>query len=106
MVRKLAAQPPWRRLLIVSVAVPLLVVLAALAFWWPAARLAPRDLPVGIVIAGPARQQAVEALTRAEPGSFDLRFYSDEASARQAIEQRDVYGAFVITTGHITVLEA
>src|SRR5262249_1298267 len=102
----LAAHPPWRRLLIISAALPLMIALAALAFGWPAARLAPRGVPVGIVISGPARQLAVEALTRAEPCTVDLRLYDDEASARQAIEHRDVYGAFVVTTSQITVLEA
>lgn len=45
----LASHPPWRQLLIISVVLPLVIVLAVLAFAWPAARIAPRDLPVGIV---------------------------------------------------------
>ncbi|NEB79022.1 ABC transporter permease, partial [Streptomyces sp. SID14478] len=39
-------------MLAVTVLVPLLAALALWAFAWPAARTAPRDLPVGI--AGPA----------------------------------------------------
>lgn len=45
-----------------------------------------------------------------EPGGFDIQLYPSQSSAREAIEDRSVYGAFVLTgqrTGHrITVLEA
>jgi hypothetical protein len=85
---------------------PLMILLAVLAFAWPNARLAPRSLPVGIVGTSAASQQAVAALTRAEPGGFDFSLYADPAAARAAIEDRDVYGAFQITSGRVTVLEA
>ena len=97
---------PWRRLIVVSVVLPLIVVLEVLAFAWPAARIGPRDLPVGVVGASPAAQQTVEALTRSEPGGFSIRPYAGEAAARSAIEHRDIYGAFVISPGRLTVLEA
>ena len=102
----LAKHPPWRRLVIVSVVLPLMIMLAALAFAWPAARIAPRDLPVGIVGAAPASQQAVAGLARAEPGAFAFQRYASPAQARSAIEDREVYGAFVITRKRSTVLEA
>jgi hypothetical protein len=102
----LAKHPWWRQLVIVAVVLPLMIVLAVLAFAWPNARLAPRGLPVGIVGTSAASQQAVAALTRAEPGGFDFSLYADQATAKRAVEDRDVYGAFEITSGHITVLEA
>jgi hypothetical protein len=102
----LAEHPPWRQLVIVSVVLPLMIMLAALAFAWPAARIAPRDLPVGIIGAQSASQQAVAGLTRTEPGAFAFRRYASPAQARAAIENREVYGAFVITSQRITVLEA
>jgi hypothetical protein len=102
----LAAHPPWRQLAIISVVLPLMIVLAALAFAWPAARMAPRDLPVGIVGTGPASQQVRQGLERSDPGGFDVRVYASEASARAAIEDRDSYGAFVAGPGRLTVLEA
>jgi hypothetical protein len=102
----LAAHPPWRQLIIISVVLPLAIVLAVLAFAWPAARIAPRSLPVGIVGAGPASEQVAQGLTRADPGGFDVRLFPSQASARSAIEDRDVYGAFVLTGRQITVLEA
>ncbi len=102
----LAAHPQWRQLAIVAVVLPVMIALAVLAFAWPAARIAPRNLPVGVVGATPASQQIVDGLSRAQPGGFDLHLYADEAAARAAIHDRDVYGAFVVTSGEITVLEA
>ncbi|MFF4895461.1 hypothetical protein [Streptomyces sp. NPDC001068] len=80
--------------------------MAVLAYAWPAARIAPRDLPVGIVGTSTASQAAVEGLAHGKPGAFDFRLYSDEASARTAIRNRDVYGAFAVRPGSITVLES
>ncbi len=97
---------PWRRLIVVLVVLPLTGVLVVLAFAWPAARIGPRDLPVGVVGTGPAAQQAVAGLTRSEPGGFSIRRYAGQAAARSAIEHRDIYGAFVISPGRVTVLEA
>ncbi|WP_449348650.1 ABC transporter permease [Streptomyces shaanxiensis] len=85
-----------RRLLAVVVLVPLLAALALWAFAWPAARTAPRDLPLGV--AGPAAATAqVEKELQRHEGAFELHRYADEAAARSAIEDRDVFGAVVAT---------
>jgi hypothetical protein len=102
----LAAHPPWRQLTIIAVLLPLMIVLAVLAFAWPAARIAPRDLPVGIAGTGGASEQVLAGLDRSDPGGFDVRRYADEASARAAIQHRDIYGAFAVSPSGITVLEA
>ena len=102
----LAAHPPWRQLTIIAVLLPLMIVLAVLAFAWPAARIAPRHLPVGIVGTGRASEQVLTGLDRSDPGGFDVHRYADEASARAAIQHRDIYGAFAVSRGGITVLEA
>jgi hypothetical protein len=103
-VNPLAAHPPWRQIVIVSVALPAVIILAVLAFAWPSARIAPREVPIGIV--GPSTQSVVQALEKSEPGAFDLHLYASEASARAAIEDRHVYGAFVVGDRQLTVLEA
>ncbi|MDH6583062.1 VIT1/CCC1 family predicted Fe2+/Mn2+ transporter [Streptomyces sp. SAI-133] len=85
-----------RRLLAVVVLVPLLAALALWAFAWPAARTAPRDLPLGV--AGPAAATAqVEKQVRQHEGAFEIHRYADERAARAAIEDRTVYGAVVVT---------
>ena len=91
-----AAKGPALRAIAVVVLVPLLAALALWAFAWPAARTAPRDLPLGV--AGPPAATAVieEKLTRQE-GAFEIHHYADEAAARTAVEDRTVYGAVVVT---------
>ncbi|MGW6792927.1 ABC transporter permease [Streptomyces chartreusis] len=85
-----------RRLIAVVLLVPLLAALALWAFAWPAARTAPRDLPLGV--AGPAAATAqVERQLGRHEGAFDIHRYADEAAARGAIEDRTVYGAVVVT---------
>ena len=101
-----SGHPAWREVAVAAVLLPVVITLAVLAFAWPTARIAPRDLPVGIVGTGAAAQHAVDGLVHAKPGAFDFRFYSDQQAARSAIEDRDVYGAFVVSSADITVLEA
>ncbi|MEV3912821.1 ABC transporter permease [Streptomyces canus] len=85
-----------RRTIAVVVLVPLLAALALWAFAWPAARTAPRDLPLGV--AGPATATAqMEKQLRQHEGAFEIHHYADEAAARTAIEDRTVYGAVVAT---------
>ncbi|MFJ1873773.1 ABC transporter permease [Streptomyces chartreusis] len=86
-----------RRLIPVVLLVPLLAALALWAFAWPAARTAPRDLPLGVAGPAAATAQVEQQLGRHE-GAFDIHRYADEAAAREAIEDRTVYGAVVVTT--------
>ncbi|MFJ8111404.1 ABC transporter permease [Streptomyces sp. NPDC096132] len=85
-----------RRLIAVVLLVPTLTAVALWAFAWPAARTAPRDLPLGV--AGPAAATAqVEKQLAQHEGAFEIHRYADEAAARDAIEDRTVYGAVVVT---------
>ncbi|WP_432023963.1 ABC transporter permease [Streptomyces parvus] len=87
---------PNRRAVAVILLIPLMVTLALWAFAWPAARIAPRDLPVGVAGAAPAAEQ-VEQRFEQRDGAFEVHRYADEAAARAAIEDRVVYGAVVAT---------
>ncbi|WP_405826436.1 ABC transporter permease [Streptomyces sp. NBC_00838] len=85
---------PTRRMVGVILLIPLIAALALSAFAWPAARTAPHDLPVGV--AGPAAATApLQRGFERQPGAFEVHRYDDEAAARAAIEERDVYGAVV-----------
>lgn len=86
--------PPDRRAVAVVLLIPLVVTLALWAFAWPAARIAPRDLPVGVVGAAPAAGQLQQQFEQRE-GAFEVHRFDDEAAAREAIEDRVVYGAVV-----------
>jgi hypothetical protein len=102
----LTGHPPWRQLLLISVALPVLIGLAVLAFAWPAARITPRNLPVGVVGSTSTARTTAAGLQRAEPGGFDLTRYPDQAAARRAIADRAVYGAVAVTPANVTVMTA
>jgi hypothetical protein len=81
--------------------VPLLAALVLTLFAWPAARLEPRDLPVGV--AGPP---ALERSLASREEGFEIHRYPDESAAREAIGDREVYGAFVSTPNGEKLLTA
>jgi hypothetical protein len=96
-----------RAVLAAVIVVPLVLALTLATFAWPAARLEPRDLPIGV--AGPASAaSAVEQrlATHAGEGAFDVHRYADEAAAREAIEDREIEGAVVASRGGVKVLTA
>ena len=94
-----------RRALVAIVAVPVVLALAILTFAWPSANLAPRDLPLGV--AGPAGlTQPVEDRLAEHAGAFEVHHYADEAAAREAIEDREIYGAVVASPEGPQVLTA
>jgi hypothetical protein len=85
--------------------VPVVVALLVAIFAWPGAKQEPRDLPVGVA-GPPAGAERLEQGLAAAPGSFDLHRYANASDARAAIEDRDVYGAFVAGTDGPEVLVA
>jgi hypothetical protein len=94
-------RPPAAAILLV----PLAVALTLTLFAWPSARLEPRDLPVGVA-GPPAAARAIEQRLAAQEGAFEVHRYSNQGAARRAIEDRDVYGAFVDTPAGPKVLTA
>ncbi len=93
-----------RRLVAVMLLLPVIIALAVAAFAWPAARTAPRDLPLGVV--GPAAALAPLEQRLTSGGAFAVRRYDGEAAAREAIRRRTIYGALVVTPNGLTVLTA
>jgi hypothetical protein len=95
-------RPPAAALLII---IPVVVALVLTLFAWPASRLEPRDVPVGVAGAAPAAA-AIEHELAARDGAFETHRYADESAARAAIEDREIYGAFVATPSGPKVLTA
>jgi hypothetical protein len=87
------------------VIVPLVVAVVLTLFAWPSARLEPRDLPVGVA-GPPAAVAELEQQLGANPTAFDVHRYTNEAEARDAVEDREIYGAFVATPEGPKVLSA
>ncbi|WP_051942672.1 ABC transporter permease [Streptacidiphilus rugosus] len=89
------------------VLLPLVAVALLWAFVWPAARTAPRELPLGLV--GPDRavvqvEQGLEV--HAGPHAFAVHRYADLAAARTAVADRQVYGAIVLAPEGTRMLTA
>lgn len=80
-----------------------LTVIALSAFAWPAARLAPREVPIAVGGPGAAR---VEAALAERGDAFDVHRVADEAAGREAIKQREVYGAIIVTPEEMHILTA
>ncbi|MET8871606.1 hypothetical protein [Nocardia sp. NPDC004604] len=93
-----------QRALAVGVGAALLQALMLIAFAWPAAHIAPRDLP--IAVSGPQSAMVADKLAQHDPDAFDITNPADEAAARDAIENRDVYGAIITGGGAPRVLVA
>ncbi|MDX6739175.1 hypothetical protein [Actinocorallia sp. A-T 12471] len=83
--------------LVFGAALALLQALLIVAFAWAPTHTAPRDLPIGVAGPAPAAAQLTEKLRAASPGAFEIKTYADEAAATEAIEDREVYGAIVVT---------
>lgn len=76
-----------------GLAAALIQALMLIAFAWPASHIAPRDLP--IAVSGPQAGVVVERLEQQSPGAFEPTVLPDENAVREAITDREVYGAIV-----------
>jgi hypothetical protein len=84
-------------------AVPLIVAVVLALFAWPSSRLEPRELPIGVAGA-PAAVTPIERQLASQEGAFEVHRYDTEAEAGEAIEDREVYGAFVASPSGPRVL--
>lgn len=57
----------------------------------------PHRLPVAVVGSSQTLSQVRSSLDAAQPGGFDVRAYSDTSEARDALEHRTVYAAYIAT---------
>jgi hypothetical protein len=83
--------------------VPVVVAVVLALFAWPSARLAPRDLPIGVAGA-PVATHALEQRLGGE--AFDVHRYPTARAARDAIADREIYGAVIATGAGPAVLTA
>ncbi|PSL06155.1 hypothetical protein CLV30_103310 [Haloactinopolyspora alba] len=96
-----------KRVIALSFGLAVLIGVLMTAFVWPNSQIEPRDVP--LAVAGPpeAAEQVEGRLAEAAPGAFEVEAVADEAAARAAIEDRDVYGAIVMDpAGTPTMLTA
>lgn len=96
--------PPAVRATVLVVGLTLVLAVVALAFALPAAKSAPRDVPIGVT-----QQQAALVSTQLDktaPGAFAVTAYPDADALRAAIRDREVYGGLALGPGGPTLLIA
>ncbi|MEU4312496.1 hypothetical protein [Nocardia sp. NPDC024068] len=86
-----------QRAVAIGAGAALLQALMLIAFAWPATNIAPRDLP--LAVAGPQAAMVEQRLTGQNPDAFEVTTVADAAAAREAIADREVYGAIVTGNG-------
>jgi hypothetical protein len=84
--------PPAIRAAGIVVVLTVVLAIVAIAFALPAARTAPRDVPIGAAGPQAASGQVAAILDKQAPGAFNLTYYPGEQALRDAIRNRDVYG--------------
>jgi hypothetical protein len=82
---------------VIAVVVVALQALLVPLFAGPASNIAPRDLPIAVAGPPPAAAGLADKLAAEHPGAFDVRLVADGAAADAAIQNREVYGAIVLT---------
>lgn len=99
------ARGQLRRRLIPLLVVPVLAAIAVSAFTWASASPEPHNVPIGVV-GPPAAIQSTEDRPAEHDGAYDLHSYDSAGEARDAIEDREVYGALVQTSSGTQLLTA
>jgi hypothetical protein len=90
---------------IVAVVVVTVQVLFVFCLAYPPLHAEPHGVPIGL--AGPPRAVAqASAPLRGQSGAFDVHRYPDVNAAREAILDREIYGAFAVTSTGPRVLVA
>lgn len=74
---------------------PLLAAVLLSAFAWPAANIAPRDVPLGLTGPPPA-VAAITAQLEQRPGAFAVTSYPDASALEAAIGDREIYGGIAV----------
>ncbi|MEV4623909.1 hypothetical protein AB0J74_35020 [Asanoa sp. NPDC049573] len=79
-----------------------MVILLA-AFALPGVNTAVRHVPVAVAGAGPSPVRLAATLDKAAPGAFDVSIVASEQASQNEILHRDVYGAFIVEDGGLTL---
>src|SRR5699024_9759386 len=83
-------------------------VLVALPIWsfaWSSAKAEPHNVPLGVAGAPAAVAPLKDALGQKQD-AFSIHVYDDAAEAKAGIENREVYGAVVVTPSNIELMTA
>lgn len=93
---------------VVGVVLRLVLVFVVLqaAFGLPAINAGPNGVPVAVVAPASTEEIIAEILSAGDENAFEVSGLGSTSEAEEAILARDVYGAFVVEGGELTVLTA
>jgi hypothetical protein len=94
------------RVIGLSAGLALIVGVLTLAFAWPSAGLGPNEVPIAVIGPDDAADQVQTQLDDAQPDAFDVTAAADADAAATLIKEREVYAAFQIAPGGVTVYTA
>ena len=105
--QKIHAQNPAlaRQSAIFVLVITVLVALPIWSFAWSSAKAEPHNVPLGVAGAPAAVAPLKEALGQKQD-AFSIHVYDDAAEAKAGIENREVYGAVVVTPSNIELMTA
>lgn len=92
----------------VGIALALTIALGVMLslFAWPAARLAPHDLPIAVAGPAPVTARVAAGLAQGRPEAFAVATVTTREEAVRLVRERQVYGALVVGPGGSEVLTA
>ena len=100
------ARPLWLLGAQAVVGLAALLTLMLTAFAWPAANIAPRDLPIGLTAPDPVAAQIEQGLSKGAEGALEITRVADRTEAELLIRDRTIYGAIVVDPTGASVLTA
>lgn len=86
----------WARAIGIGLGLAVLVSVLVAAFAWVPAQTAPKGIPVAIVGTDEVAAQLEQQLATAMPDAFEFERVADTDTARRLMQDREVYGAFVL----------
>ncbi len=101
-----AAARRWPPVLAAALGLSVLLGVLLTAFAWPATNSAPHQVPIAVAAPGPAAGAVEQGLRQAGDDAFAVTSVQDRRAAVDLIENRDVYGAIVVSQGRPELLLA
>ncbi|RZU67067.1 hypothetical protein EV379_3443 [Microterricola gilva] len=93
----------WKKIAGVTSLLIVVIVVFLVAFALPSINSEVKHIAVGLVAPEPLASAVIDGLDVASPDTFDVTIVESASAARALIEEREAFGAFVVTANGLTV---